>query len=58
MSTEEKNCQCIRIDCFGNVKGMCSPLESTYDNDYNCPFYKTKEQFELDSAGSKISIDL
>lgn len=39
---------CERKTCFGfddkKFRNHCSALSETYDNDFTCPFHKTKEQ--------------
>lgn len=44
MNTEKKT------ECFGLEMGRCRVLTKT--DCQNCPFYKTKRQFELDRAKS------
>lgn len=41
--------RCQKLDCFGNMKcnseyGICKVLQLGFD--YECPFYKTKEEYD------------
>lgn len=40
------NGKCERENCFGynrRYRNNCSPLVETYEDDYECPFFKTKK---------------
>lgn len=51
MRKKEELVRCKRRDCFANVRvlsdkeyGLCKILNGSFK--YECPFFKTKEEFE------------
>lgn len=46
--TELKKCLKEKTACFSYVKGVCRILKDTDFGEKDCPFYKTKEQFQAD----------
>lgn len=41
-----KEVRCKRLDCRGNIRGECTVLTDNNFGDRECPFFKTRKEFE------------